>query len=46
MDLARVPNRSVDSVSASLYDAGEQLMMRVVLLLPPRDSVGHQLCAK
>lgn len=38
MDLARIPKRSVPSVSASLYEDGEQLMMRVVLELPPNDS--------
>jgi hypothetical protein len=34
----RVPNRSVETVSASLYEDGEQLIMRVVLELPPNDS--------
>jgi hypothetical protein len=38
MDLARIPKRRVPNVSASLYEEGEQLMMRVVLELPPRDS--------
>ena len=38
IDLARIPKRSVDSVSASLYDDGEQLMISVVRELPPRDS--------
>ena len=35
---ARIPNRRVESVSASLYEDGEQLMISVVLELPPRDS--------
>jgi hypothetical protein len=35
---ARIPNRRVERVSASLNDAGEQLMIRVVRELPPRDS--------
>lgn len=38
IDLARIPKRRVDSVSASLYDEGEQLMMRVVREFPPNDS--------
>lgn len=38
MDLARIPNRRVERVSASLYDDGEQLMIKVVRELPPRDS--------
>ena len=38
MDLARIPKRRVDSVSASLYAEGEQLIMRVVRELPPSDS--------
>ncbi|OMH85159.1 hypothetical protein AX774_g1302 [Zancudomyces culisetae] len=36
--LARVPNRSVLTVSAALYDDGEQLIISVVLLFPPNDS--------
>jgi len=32
------PNINVDLVSASLYDAGEQQMIMVVLALPPKDS--------
>lgn len=32
------PNRSVDIVSESLYEDGEQLMMSVVFELPPNDS--------
>lgn len=35
---ARIPKRRVESVSDSLKDAGEQLMMSVVRELPPRDS--------
>jgi hypothetical protein len=38
IDLARMPKRRVESVSASLYEAGEQLMMSVVRELPPSDS--------
>ena len=38
IDLARIPNLRVDRVSGSLKDEGEQLMMRVVLELPPSDS--------
>ena len=38
IDFARIPNRRVESVSASLYAEGEQLMMSVVLELPPSDS--------
>lgn len=33
-----MPNLSVEIVSASLYDEGEQLMISVVLELPPSDS--------
>lgn len=44
IDLARIPNRRVDSVSDSLYDAGEQLMMSVVREFPPSDSDSYQLC--
>lgn len=36
--LARVPKRRVDTVSASLNDDGEQLIIRVVFELPPSDS--------
>lgn len=38
IDLARMPKRNVPRVSDSLYDDGEQLMMRVVREFPPRDS--------
>ena len=38
IDFARIPKRRVDSVSDSLYEAGEQLMIKVVLELPPSDS--------
>jgi hypothetical protein len=38
MLFARMPKRSVESVSASLYDDGEQLMTSVVRELPPSDS--------
>lgn len=38
IDLARIPKRSVESVSDSLYDEGEQLMIRVVREFPPKDS--------
>lgn len=38
MLLARIPKRRVESVSDSLYEAGEQLMISVVRELPPRDS--------
>lgn len=38
IDFARIPNRRVDKVSASLYAEGEQLMIRVVRELPPSDS--------
>lgn len=41
MDLARIPKRSVERVSASLNEAGEQLIMSVVRELPPRDSTGQ-----
>ena len=43
IDLARIPKRNVDSVSASLYVAGEQLMMSVVREFPPRDSARQLL---
>lgn len=36
--LARYPNRNVLRVSLSLYVHIEQLIINVVLLLPPRDS--------
>lgn len=38
IDFARIPKRSVESVSDSLYDEGEQLMIRVVREFPPKDS--------
>ena len=38
IDLARMPNRNVDNVSGSLYEDGEQLIMRVVREFPPSDS--------
>ena len=36
--LARVPKRSVDTVSSTLYAAGEQFMINAVRELPPSDS--------
>jgi hypothetical protein len=36
--LARLPNRRVETVSASLKIEGLQVMMRHVFELPPRDS--------
>ena len=39
MFFARNPKRSVDTVSEELPELGEQVMMRVVLAFPPRDSV-------
>lgn len=41
IDLARIPNRRVESVSASLYEAGEQLMIKVVREFPPSDSANQ-----
>ena len=38
IDFARMPKRSVESVSDSLYDEGEQLMIKVVREFPPKDS--------
>lgn len=38
MDLALTPNLKVERVSASLNIEGEQVMIRVVLALPPNDS--------
>ena len=38
IDFARMPKRSVESVSDSLYDEGEQLIIRVVREFPPKDS--------
>lgn len=37
MDFALYPNLSVDNVYLSLYVHMEQLMIKVVLLLPPSD---------
>ena len=36
--LALAPNHKVDTVSSSLNDEGEQVIMRHVLELPPSDS--------
>jgi len=33
-----IPNLKVDNVSVSLKEDGEQLIIKVVLELPPRDS--------
>jgi hypothetical protein len=43
MFFARLPKRSVESVSASLKEEGEQLMMRVVRELPPRLSCSSRV---
>jgi len=38
MFLALAPNLRVDRVSASLYGCGEQVIIKQVLELPPKDS--------
>lgn len=45
MPLARLPNRSEDSVSAASAGLGEQHISSVVLALPPSESCMYRILA-